>query len=82
MIAVRACICLQARTTLLNLARIGTEKLKTTLIKATGMNTAQCVRLLTNAIQDLPGAASVEHGSMVSEQDIRQAIVGAGFDAS
>ena len=67
--------------------------MKTTLIKVTGMNSAQCVRRVTNAIQDLPGigqvalsldsgAASVEHGPMVSEQDIRQAILDAGFDAS
>ncbi|MGV8899681.1 MAG: heavy-metal-associated domain-containing protein [Burkholderiaceae bacterium] len=67
--------------------------MKTTLIKVTGMKNEECVRLVTNAIQDLPGIghvalslvnaeASVEHGSMVSEEDIRQAILDAGFDAS
>lgn len=67
--------------------------MKTTLLKVTGMNDDQCVRLVINVIQDLPGigrvelslasgAASIEHGPMVSEHDIRQAIVDAGFDAA
>lgn len=67
--------------------------MKTTLIKVAGMNNEECVRLVTNAIQDLPGIgqvelslangeASIEHGPMVSELDIRQAILDAGFDAA
>lgn len=67
--------------------------MKTTLFKVAGMNNEECVRLVTNAIQDLPGIgqvvlsltngeASIEHGSMVSEEDIRQAILNAGFDAA
>lgn len=67
--------------------------MKTTLIKVAGMNNEECVRLVTNAIQDLPGIgrvelslangeASIEHGPMVSEQDLRQAILDAGFDAA
>ena len=67
--------------------------MKTTLIKVAGMNNEECVRLVTNAIQDLPGIgqvelsvdnaeASIEHGPMVSEQDIRQAILDAGFNAA
>lgn len=67
--------------------------MKTILIKVTGMNNEECVRLVTNAIQDLPGIgqvelsltngeASIEHGPMVSEQDIRQAILDAGFDVA
>ncbi len=67
--------------------------MNTTRIKVAGMESAQCVRLVTNALQDLPGIghvevslanaeASVEHGPMVSHEDIRQAIQDAGFDAS
>lgn len=67
------------------------KKMKTALIKITGMKNEECVRLVTNAIQDLPGIghvalslitgeASVAHGPMVSEQDIRQAIIDAGFN--
>lgn len=67
--------------------------MKITLLKVTGMNDEQCVRLVTNAIQDLPGIgrvelslasgqASIEHGPMVSEDDLRQAIADAGFDAA
>ncbi|MEO6352120.1 MAG: heavy-metal-associated domain-containing protein [Oxalobacteraceae bacterium] len=65
--------------------------MKITVIKVVGMNTAECVRQVTNAIQDLPGigqvalslasgVASIEHGPMVSEQDIHQAVLDAGFD--
>ena len=68
---------------------IGPEKLKTTLIKVADMNNPESVRIATNASQHLPGIghvelslanaeASVEHGPMVSEQDIRQAILDAG----
>ena len=67
--------------------------MNTTVLKITGMHNEQCVRLVTNAIQDLPsigqvelslasGQASIEHGAMVSEGDIRQAIVEAGFDVA
>jgi len=67
--------------------------MNTTLLKVTGMHGPECVRLVTNAIQDLPGIgqvelslangeASVEHSSMVSADDIRQAIQDAGFDAA
>jgi copper chaperone len=66
--------------------------MNTTLLKVTGMNGPECVRLVTNAIQDLPGigqvelspdgAASIEHSAMVSADDILQAIQDAGFDAA
>jgi Cu+-exporting ATPase len=66
--------------------------MKTTLIKIAGMKNEECVRLVTNAIQDLPsighvtlslttGEARIAHGAMVSEEDIRQAIADAGFEA-
>lgn len=56
-----------------------------------GMRDEHCLRLVMNAIQDLPGigwleislesgAASVEHGNFVSESDIRQAVEDAGFE--
>lgn len=65
----------------------------TTLFKVTGMQNAECVRLVTNAIQDLPGIgavalslasgeASIEHGPMLAAEDILQAIREAGFDAA
>lgn len=64
--------------------------MQTVLIKIAGMKNEECVRLVTNAIQDLPGIGHVAlsfitgevrvaHGPMVSEEDIRQAIVDAGF---
>jgi copper chaperone len=66
--------------------------MNTTLIKVSGMNGPECARLVTNAIQDLPGIshvelsangeASIEHSRMVSADDIRQAIQDAGFDAA
>ena len=56
-----------------------------------GMRDEQCLRLVTNAIQDLPGigyleisqqtgAASIEHSTFVSEGDIRAAIEEAGYE--
>jgi copper chaperone len=67
--------------------------MNTTLLKVAGMQGPECARLVINAIQDLPGIGhvelslvtgevSVEHGTMVSAGDIRQAILDAGFDAS
>ena len=64
--------------------------MQTTTLTITGMRDEQCLRLVTNAIQDLPGigyleitldtgAASIEHGALVSESDIHQAIEDAGF---
>lgn len=55
-----------------------------------GMRDEQCLRTVTNAIQDLPGIthveitlesgrATIEFGSFVSEADIRQAVEDAGF---
>ncbi len=57
------------------------------------MRDEECVRAVANAIQDLPsighievslekGEASVEHGRFVSPDDILQAIVDAGYDAT
>ena len=57
------------------------------------MKDEECVRAVANAIQDLPnivhleislekGEASVEHGRFVTPDDILQAIVDAGYDAS
>ena len=57
-----------------------------------GLRDEQCLRLVTNAIQDLPGigyleialdtgAASIEHSSFVSEADVRAAIEEAGYEA-
>jgi copper chaperone len=65
----------------------------TITIKISGMKDEECVRAVANAIQDLPnighleislekGEASVEHGRFVSPDDILQAIVDAGYDAS
>ncbi len=65
----------------------------TITIKISGMQNEECVRAVANAIQDLPnighleislekGEASVEHGRFVSPDDILQAIVDAGYDAS
>lgn len=61
-------------------------------IRITGMQDAEDVRAVANAIQDLPsighievsleqGQATVEHGRFVAPQDILQAIVDAGFSA-
>lgn len=56
-----------------------------------GMRDEQCLRTVSNAIQDLPGIgwmeislengrATVEFGNFVSEADIRQAVEEAGFE--
>jgi copper chaperone len=66
--------------------------METLLIKVHGLQDETCVRTLANAIQDLPnighleislekGEVSVEHGRFVSQDDICQAIVDAGFEA-
>lgn len=65
----------------------------TITIRIGGMKDEECVRAVANAIQDLPnighleislekGEASVEHGRFVTPDDILQAIVDAGYDAS
>lgn len=62
----------------------------TTTLKINGMKSDDCLRLVMNAIQDLPcighvdvsletGAATIEHTSMVDEGDIRQIIEEAGY---
>lgn len=62
-------------------------------INITGMQDAEDLRAVANAIQDLPnighidvsleqGRATIEHGRFVSPDDIVQAIVDAGFGAS
>ncbi|MBE2259302.1 MAG: heavy-metal-associated domain-containing protein [Candidatus Accumulibacter sp.] len=62
----------------------------TTTLKITGMKSDECLRLVINAIQDLPcigyvdvslatGEAIVEHTAMVDEADIRQIIEDAGY---
>lgn len=64
--------------------------METTSLKITGMRDEYCLRLVTNAIQDLPGighveislesgAATIEHGTFVSAADIHQAIEEAGI---
>jgi copper chaperone len=66
--------------------------METLTLTISGMRDEQCLRLVTNAIQDLPGighleisletgAASIEHGRFVSAADIYQAIEDAGFAA-
>lgn len=63
------------------------------IIKISGMKDEECVRVVANAIQDLPsighievslekGEANIEHGRFVSPDDIVQAIVDAGYEAS
>lgn len=60
--------------------------------KISGLTDKASVRILANAIQDLPnighieispetGEANIEHGRFVSPDDIVQAIVDAGFGA-
>ena len=67
--------------------------METITIRVSGMRDEECVRAVANAIQDLPsighievslekGEASVEHGRFVSPDDILQAIVDAGYDAT
>ncbi|HSG23939.1 MAG TPA: heavy metal-associated domain-containing protein [Azonexus sp.] len=66
--------------------------METLLFKISGLKDEDGVRILANAIQDLPsighieislekGEASVEHGRFVSPDDILHAIVEAGFEA-
>lgn len=66
--------------------------METLLLRITGLIDESSVRILANAIQDLPnighleisretGQASVDHGRFVSPDDILQAIVDAGFEA-
>lgn len=66
--------------------------METIVIRIVGMKDQHCVRLVANAIQDLPsigqvevslekGEASVEHGRFVSPDDIVQAIADAGYEA-
>ena len=61
-----------------------------TTIKILNMQSDECLRLVMNAIQDLPcigyvdvsmatGEATIEHTPMVSEGDIRAAIEAAGI---
>jgi len=67
--------------------------METIIVRISGMKDEDCVRLVANAIQDLPsighlevsldkGEASVEHGRFVSPDDILQAIVDAGYEAT
>jgi copper chaperone CopZ len=67
--------------------------METIIIRISGMKDEECVRLVANAIQDLPsigylkvsldkGEALVKHGRFVSPDDIIQAIVDAGFEAT
>jgi copper chaperone CopZ len=67
--------------------------METIIIRISGMKDEECVRLVANAIQALPsighlevslqkGEASVEHGRFVSPDDILQAIVDAGYEAT
>lgn len=67
--------------------------METIIVRISGMKDEECVRLVANAIQDLPsighlevsldkGEASVEHGRFVSPDDILQAIVDAGYEAT
>lgn len=62
------------------------------IFKITGLEDASCLRILANAVQDLPsighieislekGEARIEHGRFVSPDDILRAIVDAGFGA-
>lgn len=62
----------------------------TSEFKVIGMKDEQCLRLVMNAIQDLPGIdhaevsletgeAVVEHGPLVSEGDVRAAVEEAGY---
>ncbi|WP_301102429.1 heavy-metal-associated domain-containing protein [Propionivibrio sp.] len=66
--------------------------METIIIQISGMKNEECVRAVTNAIQDLPsigqlevslekGEVSVEHGRFVSLDDILQAIAEAGYEA-
>jgi copper chaperone CopZ len=70
----------------------GIQTMQTTTLTIDGMRDEQCLRLVTNAIQDLPGIgyleisletgqATIEHGAFVSSADIYQAVEDAGFSA-
>ena len=70
----------------------GRAHMNTLTLSISGMRDEQCLRLVTNAIQDLPGighleislesgVATIEHGNFVSAADIHQAIEDAGFSA-
>ena len=72
--------------------RNGRAHMNTLTLSISGMRDEQCLRLVTNAIQDLPGighleislesgVATIEHGNFVSAADIHQAIEDAGFSA-
>lgn len=63
-----------------------------TTLRLTGLHDAERLRLAMNALQDLPhighievspetGELAIEHGRLVSEADIRQALADAGFEA-
>ena len=65
----------------------------TTELTIKGMRDEHCLRLVTNAIQDLPGigyleislktgAASIEHSTFVTEADVRAAIEEAGYETA
>ena len=67
--------------------------METIVIRISGMKDEECVRIVANAIQDLPsighlevsldkGEARVEHGRFVSPDDILQAIMDAGYEAA
>ena len=67
--------------------------METIIVRISGMKDEECVRLVANAIQDLPsighlevsldkGEARVEHGRFVSPDDILQAIMDAGYEAA
>ncbi|MFN3986781.1 MAG: heavy-metal-associated domain-containing protein [Rhodocyclaceae bacterium] len=62
----------------------------TSEFRVIGMKDEQCLRLVMNAIQDLPGIdhaevsldtgeAVIEHGPLVSEGDVRAAVEEAGY---
>ena len=64
----------------------------TLVIKITGMQDAECVRAVANAIQDLPhighieislerGEASVDHGRLIGAEDSQRASEDAGYSA-
>lgn len=64
-----------------------------TTLRLTGLHDAERLRLAMNALQDLPhighidcapasGELVIEHGRLVSEADIRQALAEAGFEVA
>jgi len=65
----------------------------TTEFTVIGMKDEQCLRLVMNAIQDLPGInwadvsletgeALVDHSTMVSEADVRAIVEEAGYETA